>query len=555
MDAVTLFKAVSYLEDRDILRAFEAEPRQGAKRRMPTRVLLAALIAALLLSACAAVYLLTLKERLTPRRTPEQAAPVSAVQKGTLAEEGGYLSHHREGNSPAAMATADWMDTWRECTKDGFDSDDSWYQGDAELTAANLLYSAYTPEMAEKLFAIRDQYGVRLHSEYWGLNGPESLYQAAGTGDFFLADEYGEITPHGIYEDGSFACEGTVALPGDVEGWCMFRLERNRADVMSKGGLYIPAPAVYNEWEYTGPGGERLSMALGTEPGAGFARRAFAFYDTADWTVVLRMDFITAAGREAVEATANGFDFQAICTGGENVQAYFNKEPSVSEREALSPADFLATPEVQAAAAFRKKYEDYLCETLGKEARWEGYAFNYCGYYGGFPSGDEALDALAQELWQQYELLPASEGLRNIRGAYFPPEALHPGGSRDSDYQKPGKILNRQQIGEWLGSEVTDNWDAFNSIYNNGCFENGEVFYLKKGCFFTALVVNLPSAELPFWAYDTAWGGTVTIARNESGPSYLFYETKAAYVLAEIWSSEPRSLEEWADSLDLSRLP
>lgn len=555
MDAVTLFKAVSYLEDRDIVRAFEAAPRRGTKRRMLTRVLLAALIAALLLSACAAVYLLTLEKRLTPRRAPEQAAPVSTVGEGKLAEEGGYLSHHQGGDSPAAMATVDWMDTWRECTKDGIDSDDSWYQGNAELEAACLLYSAYTPEMAEKLFAIRDQYGVRLHSEYWGLNGQESLYQAAGTGDFFVADEYGEITPHGIYEDGSFVCDGTVALPGDVEGWCLFRLERNRADVMSRGVLYIPNPAVYNEWEYTGPGGERLSMALGTEPGEGYARRAFAFYDTADWTVVLRMDFITAAGREAVEATVNSFDFQTICTGGENVQAYFDREPTVSEREALSPVDFLATPEVQAAAAFRQKYEGYLRETLGKEERWKDYAFNYCGYYGGFPSGDEALDALAQALWQQYELLPAAEGLRNIRGAYFPPEALLPGGNRDSDYQKPGKILNRQQIGEWLGSEVADNWESFEGIYSNGCFQNGTVYYLKKGCFFTALDVDLPSAELPFWAYDTAWGGTVTIVRNGSGPSYLLYETEAAYVLAVAWGLEPRFLEERADGLDLSRLP
>lgn len=556
MDAVTLFKAVSYLEDRDILRAWEATPRQGVNRRMLTRVLLAAVLTALLLSACAAVYLLTLEKRLTPSRAPEQVAPASAVEEATLAEEGGYLSNHREGNSPAAMATAEWTDTWRECTKDEYNGYDSWYQGNAELEAANLLYNAYTPEMAEKLFAIRDQYGVRLHSEYWGLNGPESLYQAAGTGDFFLADEYGDITPHGIYEDGSFACDGTVALPaGDVEGWCMFRLERNRVDVMSNGVLYIPDPAVYNEWEYKGPGGERLSMALSTEPGSGYARRAFAFYDTADWTVVLRMDFITAAGREAVEATVKSFDFQAICTGGENVQAYFEKGPTVSERETLSPADFLSAPEVQAAAAFSQKYKQHLRETAGKEERWKDCAFNCSGYYGGFPAGDEALDALAQELRQQYELKSAAEGLCNIRGAYFPQEALSPAGNLDSDYQKPGKILDRQQIGEWLGREVADNWESFKGIYSNGCFQDGSVYYLKKGCFFTSLDVDPPSAEMPFWAYDTAWGGTVTIVRNDSGPSYLLFETEEAYVMAVAWGLETRFLEEWADGLDLSRLP
>lgn len=555
MDAVTLFKAVSYLEDRDILRAWEAAPRRDARRRRLTRVLLAAVLTALLLSACAAVYLLTLEKRLTPSRAPEQAAPASAVEEGTSAEAGGYLSNHREGNSPAAMATAEWQDTWRECTKGGYNGYDSWYQGNAELEAANLLYSAFTPEMAEKLFAIRDRYGVRLHSEYWGLNGAESLYEAAGTGDFFLADEYGEITPHGIYEDGSFVCEGTVALPGDVEGWCMFRLERNRTDVMSNGVLYIPNPAVYNEWEYKGPCGERLSMALGTEPGTGYARRAFAFYDTADWTVVLRMDFITAAGRETVEATANSFDFRAICTGGEAVQAYFGKEPTVSKREALSLTDFLAAPEVQAAAAFSQQYRQHLRETAGKEERWKDYAFNYSAYYGGFPSGDEALDVLAQALWQQYELLPAAEGLCNIRGAYFPPEALYPGGRLDSDYQKPGKILDRQQIAEWLGREAADDWESFKGIYSNGCFQDGTVYYLKKGCFFTSLDADLPSAELPCWAYDTAWGGTVTIVRNDSGASYLLYETEEAYVLAVAWSLEPRFLEGWADELDLSRLP
>jgi len=555
MDAVTLFKAVSYLEDRDILRAWEAAPRQGTKRRM-TRVLLAAVLTALLLSACAAVYLLTLEKRLTPSRAPEEVAPASAFEEETLAEEGGYLSNHQGGDSPAAMATAEWSDTWRECTKGGYNGYDSWYQGNAELEAAYLLYNAFTPEMAEKLFAIRDQYGVRLHSECWGLNGRESLYQAAGTGDFFLADEYGDITPHGIYEDGSFVCDGTVGLPaGGVEGWCMFRLERNRVDVMSNSVLYIPDPAVYNEWEYKGPGGERLSLALGTKPGSGYARRAFAFYDTADWTVVLRMDFITAAGREAVEATVNSFDFQAICTGGENVQAYFEKGPTVSAREALSLTDFLSAPEVQAAAAFKQEYRQYLRQTAGKEERWKDYAFNYCGYYGGFPSGDEMLDALAQALWQQYELKSAAEGLCNIRGAYFPPEALYPGGNLDSDYQKPGKILDRQQIAEWLGREVADSWGSFRGIYSNGCFEDGTVYYLKKGCFFTSLDADLPSTEMSSWAYDTAWGGTVTIVQNEAGPSNLLYETEAAYVMAVAWNLEPRFLEEWADGLDLSRLP
>jgi len=557
MDAVTLFKAVSYLEDRDILRAWEATPRQGANRRMLTRVLLAAVLTALLLSACAAVYLLTLEKRLTPSRAPERVAPASAVEEAPLAEEGGYLSNHREGNSPAAMATAEWTDTWRECTKGGYNGYDSWYQGNAELEAANLLYSAYTPEMAEKLFAIRDQYGVRLHSEYWGLNGPESLYQAAGTGDFFLADEYGDITPHGIYEDGSFVCDGTVALPaGDVEGWCMFRLERNRVDVMSNGVLYIPDPAVYNEWEYKGPGGERLSMALSTEPGSGYARRAFAFYDTADWTVVLRMDFITAAGREAVEATVKSFDFQAICTGGENVQAYFEKGPTVSERETLSPADFLSAPEVQAAAAFTEKYEEYLRETMGKEERWKNTGFCYSAYYGGFPSEDEALDALVQELRrQQYELLPAEEGLYQIQWAFYAGEDIYPWGTLKDECQSVGETTSRQKLRAWLGSEIADNWESFKGIYSNGCFQDGSVYYLKKGCFFTSLDVDLPSAEMSFWAYDTAWGGTVTIVRNDSGPSHLLFETEEAYVMAVAWGLETRFLEEWADGLDLSRLP
>ncbi len=68
-----------------------------------------------------------------------------------------------------------------------------------------------------------------------------------------------------------------------------------------------------------------------------------------------------------------------------------------------------------AASAFARQYADYLSETMGQEERWRGAGFCGSAYYGGWPSGDGALDALTEELWRQYELLPASEGLYKVK--------------------------------------------------------------------------------------------------------------------------------------------
>lgn len=557
-----LFEAISYLDDRDILLAWEAAPRRGANRPLLIRALLAALLAALLLSACAAVYL-SLEKRLTPSSDPQRAAPVSSVRPGTPAPEaGGYLSHDRGGDSPAAMASAAWADYRLEYTKGNYETDTAWFQGDETLEAAHNIYGAYTPEMADKLFEIRDQYGVRLHSASWGLQGPESLYQAAGTGNFFLAVESGLLSPHKIFEDGSFVCEGTLDLPAGEDGWCLFRLERNSPDALYAGSLYVPNPADFRQWAYTTPGGDRLSLALRSDPDQSFEARAFAFYETEDWTVILRLDFPFPAGRGTVEALVNGFDYQALCTGGDNVQNFFAKGPTVSSHQALSLADFLAAPEVLAAATFTQRYADYLSETMGREERWKGTGFRHSSYYGGWPSGAESLDALAEEIWRQYDLLPASEGLYNVAGAFYGPEAVYPWGAFKSEYAGQGEVVTRQRLREWLGSEIADQWDSFRAIYSNGCFDDGGVYYLKKGCFYTSLGLEIPSADLLSWVYDTAWGSSVTIAVDESidsfgqyGPAYILYETESAYVLAVAYSHEPRFLEETADNLDLSRLP
>ncbi len=562
MDPMILFEAISYLDDQDILLAWEATPRRRTNRRLMVRALLAALLAVLLLSACAAVYL-SLEKRLTPSRNPQLAAPVTDVQAETpVLEAGGYLSHDRGGDSPAAMAAAAWADYWLEYTKEDYESDPVWFQGDEALEAAYILYGAYTPEMAGKLFEIRDQYGVRLHSASWGLQGPESLYQAAGTGNFFLAEASGLLSPHEIFEDGSFICEGTIDLPAGEDGWCLFRLERNRPDTMPVDSLYIPDSAAFRQWEYTSSGGERLSLALRSTPGQSIETRAFAFYETEDWTVILQLDFPSPAGHETVETLVNSFDYQALCAGGDHVQSFFNKEPTVSSHHALSLGDFLATPEVLAATTFTQRYADYLSETMGREERWKGTGFRHSSYYGGWPSGDESLDSLAEEIWQQYNLLPATDGLYNVAGVFYGPEAVYPWGAFKSESAGQGEPVNRQRIQEWLGSEIANQWDSFRTIYNNGCFDDGSIYYLKKGCFFTSLGMEIPSGDLLSWVYDTTWGGSVTIAVDESvdsygqpGLSYILYETESAYILVVAYSHVPRFLEETADSMNLSRLP
>ncbi len=593
MNGEILMDALNDIRDEYVLSAGERLGRLdgGAagrtallRRRRLQGLLLAAALTALVLTACTVAYL-SLEGRLSPTQAPEGHNQVfSAQERGTveLSGEGGYLSPYGGGDSPAAQALAEWEDyrfryirekdaEWTALHGDGDGSwiggDTGWYQGDAALEAADKIYGAFNREMADKLFEIRDRWGVKLHTGATVPLNKEDLYRVAGTGEFFLA-QGGSLSPIRVYEDGSFDCQGYLTVSDGAGQRCSFRLDRNSPDCLPAGSLFIHSEGSFDQWTWETPRGERLSAACSEEEdGIGYS--ALVFYDGEDWGISLKLDFTEAFDREAVEGAAACFDYKALCAGGDQVESFINAGPtfSASGGQAADPEAVLTSPELLAALAFSRDYSAWVKENTPKLSSYGG-SF---GYYGGFPSGEEETDALAEELCGTYGLIEAGAG-RYIQGnRLIPLEILNPDGGLTRPLEKE-EAVSTPEIYALLGTESfvsgAEPWIA--AAYDNGSFSlefilggsPWRVHYIPKGALYTGLdLFPQPPTDMAWWKYDAAWGGTVSIALDDTvdvcgikGDAYLFYETDAAYVVVVGGSREPRILEAGIDCVDLSKL-
>ena len=569
MDVLTLFAAISYIDDADILRAGEvmsaAGPAQGAVRYRRLRLLLiAAAIAALVLTACtAAVVLFGLDKRLTPAEDPLPTGLLS----GTPAPSGGYLSPYGPADSPEAQASLEWALYERSHEEER--TGEAWYSDDKTENTIQKIYGAFDREALDKLYEVRDTYGLTLHSAWTQPLNNEDLYLISGTGRFFLAEN--EMGTHGLYEDGSFTAEGLLPLSDDI--LCSFRIDRSKAGVLvPPATLYVRSPESYEQWQYTTSRGDTVAVAYdGAEGGPNnpFADGAFLFFEKGSWSATIHLNFYSPGGKASVEAAAEYFDFSALCSGGEDVLRFINAGPTESSTgQALSTADFMASPEYLAAAEFDVQYAAYLTERYEGDSRFG--IFNLNIYPCAWPSDDEALDELAREIYEKYSLIPASDAIYFIGGKRYEPEAIIPGGHGIwSEYRDSAREISDEDLYALLGCEpFREKAPFFGYIYDNGSFSadcgNGTLHYIKKGSFYTALALypmQPPGPDMPAWVYDTAWGGSVTIALDthkgycdHMGEAYILYETDKAYIVLTFSSHEPRILEGTIDGIDLSRL-
>lgn len=592
MNGDILLDAVNDIRDEFVLSAGERLGRLdgGAARRAVILrkrrlrgLLLAAALTALVLTACTVAWL-SLEGRLSPTQAPEgHDLALSAREHGTveLSGEGGYLSPYGGGDSPVAQALAEWEDysfryeqerdaEWAALHGDGdWRGDTAWYQGDAELEAACKIYGAFDREMADKLFEIRDRWGVELHTAAAIPLNAEDLYRVAGTGDFLL-DREGSLFPLRVYEDGSFVCEGQLTAGSGAEQGCSFRLERNSPDCLPAGGLFIHSESSFDQWTWETPRGERLSAACPREQ-TGLGYSALVFYDGEDWGIALKLGFTGAFGREDVEEAAARFDYKALCTGGDQAESFINAGPTVSTSggQAADPEEVLTSPELLAALAFSREHSAWVKENSPKLSAYSG-GF---GYYGGFPSDWEETDALAEELCGTYGLAKAGGAQYIQDNRLIPLELLKPDGDLSRAPEKEeAEAISTPEIYSLLGTESfvsgAEPWIA--AAYDNGSFylefvQGGSpwrVHYIPKGALYTGLgLPTQPPTDMAWWKYDAAWGGTVSIALDDTvdicghkGDAYLFYETDAAHVVVVGGSREPRILEAGIDCVDLSKL-
>ena len=124
------------------------------------------------------------------------------------------------------------------------------------------LYQVYTQEMADKLDAIVEKYGLLLHTDMIdGLVSGEDLCAQVG-GDFL-----GENRAYSayMYEDGTFKFDGEIELVsfGTLDYQFMRCVRGSFTDVV----LYVGNTSDYREWSYTTACGVPVALALGPNKG------------------------------------------------------------------------------------------------------------------------------------------------------------------------------------------------------------------------------------------------------------------------------------------------
>lgn len=221
---------------------------------------------------------------------------VRTFDAGGETAEGEFISLQGVRGSPEYEAALAWQDFL-----DGYDPDGSLLSANGGWSDRVYdAYLCYTPEMAEEIDALCDQYGLSLLSGYTDNSSGQSLFAAAGTGDFLSPDGGIELGWYYTYADGSFHAEGSAQLGLEVLD---FQLMRAVKGSFSAPILNIGSAADFEQWTYTTAGGTELLLAR--SPG-----QALVAADLGSSFVTCNI--LSGAGRGTMEAFAEQIDFSAI---------------------------------------------------------------------------------------------------------------------------------------------------------------------------------------------------------------------------------------------------
>ena len=160
--------------------------------------------------------------------------------------------------------------------------------------------------MVEKLLAISEQYGVRLHSSDATPENDAQFHQLAGIGNFILRQEGAfEFQCYRVFEDGSF--KGFGFLPFGEEGY-PFTFVKSRRDVLDPSVQELYGSAQYEEWQYTTATGALVNIASWdwSHP-ENEKSLTWVLYENDD--TMITVFGTTPLGRENCEAFADSFDF------------------------------------------------------------------------------------------------------------------------------------------------------------------------------------------------------------------------------------------------------
>ena len=315
LDSFFLLRAMNGIREEDLILAQEfleytdTGPQKRSYRRLVSYALIAAILIALLSVTAYALGWFGLGARVMPA---EDTGPY-AVEESPQA--GGWMASNGYTDSPEVKASMEWQQVyWELCDEALENSSPDWPEDMGKYAQTAMIYGAFDQNMLDALLAIRDKYGLRLHTEFLSVGiANEYFYPVTGLEPFLLAEEnviYWRCQY--IFEDGSFKGEGSAQVNNkDLD----YSLERYKSGAIDPYCLYMHNPTAYEEWQFELED-HTLDLALKRDEQYS---EGFIFYQTGDCFITIH--FVAGQvgeniDRSDVEALAALFNYDAL-SGGE----------------------------------------------------------------------------------------------------------------------------------------------------------------------------------------------------------------------------------------------
>ncbi len=333
MDERSLYRETfSHVRSSRTIRAedFAARRPRHLGRRALVLAAVIALLAALAITAAATGFF-GLRQWLLPEgqevRLPlEPGEEEQKVQTMDAISMSGYL------DTPESRALAEW-----QAFLAGYDTDHAILEaiGNAPTGFEEKygLYYVYTQEMADKIEEITAKYSLKLHTRVETVL-PSGWSGAVGD---FLTLENTAYSGY-LYENGTFACDGTVALPG--REMVDYQLRRSVRGTFDEVYLTIDSLERCTEWTYATADGQVVTLAL-------WPNKGLVLADLGDCFVTLNVlqgsdggsGGLTAAELEAIADTVRFSrlspvetpDLDAVAEGTEAENAALYEQPLLEE--------------------------------------------------------------------------------------------------------------------------------------------------------------------------------------------------------------------------------
>ena len=360
MKAESLLHAMSGIRDEYVQQAGDflgyAEGRtmpHRLNRRIWTTLLVAAVIVSLFTVTAYAMGWFGLRQRMIESAPETPAAEETTSPENSpapTAEPKRWVSLNGYADSPEYLANAEWLRFREEyLASHTITNDNSWMDDlDEETVNTCRYYGVYDRAMLDKMNALAEQYGLRLHTHQVTPLTLDDFYRAAGTGAF-LTDGSGSGY---IYEDGSFKLETS----GSQDRYLLTILKNLSGTILplSSG---MDRPENYEEWEYTNVHGDTVLMAFNEHREDIDASMADLrmFFDTDGVFIMAHAGFYDEepVTKDDCEAVADRIIFHELVKTEPDFSVLY-VDPTAAENpgEAATLANFLASPEGQAARSW-----------------------------------------------------------------------------------------------------------------------------------------------------------------------------------------------------------